>query len=540
MSTDALATALGYHQRTRHAPNAYARSLAYLDWDSQPDPFRRYSGAEVVLLDRAPGGADPRYDAVCDAALPAPAALDWESLSRLFFDALALSAWKEAGDTRWSLRVNPSSGNLHPTGAYLVCGPVPDIDATPGVYHYNPFLHGLERRAALPAETWGRLAADLPHGAVLVGLTSIVWREAWKYGERAFRYCQHDVGHAIAALSLAAGGLGWTVRLLESVPDGTMAELLGTAGTTGPEVEVPECLLVVYPAQNPFPLPQWRHVRVPTLPTLTWVGTANRLSSDHHEWPVLEAVEVATRKLGAPGPTSWAPPPLRRERLADRPATLRTIARQRRSAVEMDGRTRMGRDAFLRTLRRLLPGAPPFDPLPWAPAVHLGLFVHRVEGIAPGLYTFVRDPAALPALRAALAPRFRWEEVEPGVPLYLLDPTDVRGLAGHVSCGQAIAGDGAFAVAMLADVPGALAEHGAWFYRRLHWEAGAIGHALYLEAESDELRGTGIGCFFDDATRQAFGIAAPSGWTPIYHFTVGGPVDDERLRTLDPYSHLPG
>ena len=38
----------------------------------------------------------------------------------------------------------------------------------------------------------------------LVALTSIHWREAWKYGERAFRYCQHDAGHAIGALRFAA------------------------------------------------------------------------------------------------------------------------------------------------------------------------------------------------------------------------------------------------------------------------------------------------------------------------------------------------
>jgi nitroreductase len=46
--------------------------------------------------------------------------------------------------------------------------------------------------------------------ACLIALTSIHWREAWKYGERAFRYCQHDLGHAIAAIRIAAAlaGLG--------------------------------------------------------------------------------------------------------------------------------------------------------------------------------------------------------------------------------------------------------------------------------------------------------------------------------------------
>ncbi len=538
MSTDPVDVALAYHQRTRHAPHAYARSLPYLDWASQPDPFRRYAGADLVLLDRSPGGPDPSYDAVCDGHLPAPAPLDWEAVSRLFLDALALSAWKEAGEARWSLRVNPSSGNLHPTEAYLVCGAVPGVGDAPGVYHYSPFLHGLERRATLPEEAWRRLAADLPAGAVLVGLTSIVWRESWKYGERAFRYCQHDLGHAIAALSLAAGGLGWTTRLLESVPEPSIAALLGTGRLTGPAAEVPECLLVVYPSPLPFPLPQWRHVRIPPLPPLAFVGSPGPLADEHHEWPILAVVEDATRKLAPPGPATWTPMPPRRERLADRPTPLRALVRQRRSAVEMDGRTPLGRHAFLRTLSRLLPGAPPFDPLPWAPAIHLALYVHRVEGLAPGLYALVRDPAALPSLRASLAPRFRWEAAAPELPLYLLDPADVRGLAGHISCGQAIAGDGAFAVAMLADLPGELARHGAWFYRRAHWEAGAIGHALYLEAESDGLRGTGIGCFHDEDTRVSLGIAPSSGWVSLYHFTVGGPLEDTRLRTLAPYGHL--
>jgi len=48
-----------------------------------------------------------------------------------------------------------------------------------------------------------------PEDSFLVGLSSIHWREAWKYGERAFRYCQHDLGHAMAALGLAAALVGW-------------------------------------------------------------------------------------------------------------------------------------------------------------------------------------------------------------------------------------------------------------------------------------------------------------------------------------------
>src|SRR5207244_3267692 len=125
-------------------------------------------------------------------AVPA-APLDVRSLSRLLEYALALSAWKEAGGTRWALRANPSSGNLHPTEGYVLIGGVAELGASPGLFHYAPLEHGLERRADCPQELFSRLA----RGAFLVGFSSVHWREAWKYGERAFRYCQHDVGHAI-------------------------------------------------------------------------------------------------------------------------------------------------------------------------------------------------------------------------------------------------------------------------------------------------------------------------------------------------------
>ena len=138
-------------------------------------------------------------------------------MSQLFFDSLSLSAWKQAGDVTWALRVNPSSGNLHPTEGYLVCGPMDGLTEAPVVCHYAPREHALEVRAEFSLETWRALVAELPDEAILVGLSSIHWREAWKYGERAFRYCQHDVGHAIAAVSLAAAGLGWQATLLDDL-----------------------------------------------------------------------------------------------------------------------------------------------------------------------------------------------------------------------------------------------------------------------------------------------------------------------------------
>jgi hypothetical protein len=107
-------------------------------------------------------------------------------------------------------------------------------------------------------------------------------------------------------------------------------------------------------------------------------------------------------------------------------------------------------------------------------------------------------------------------------------------VARQTSCDQAIAADGVFAVAMLAEFRDPVLAHGPWFYRRLYWETGLIGQVLYLEAEASGIRGTGIGCFFDDLTHRTFGLD-DDRFQVLYHFTMGGPVEDSRLRTLPPY-----
>ena len=205
----------------------------------------------------------------------------------------------------------------------------------------------------------------------------------------------------------------------------------------------------------------------------------------------------------------------------------------------MDGSTGLDRDAFFRILARTMPDGcgPPFELLPWKPAVHLVLFVHRVEGLDPGLYLLTRSPDAEGSLRGGMRETFDWTEVDgcpEALPLWRLQSGDLRQLSADLSCEQAIASDGAFAAAMIAEFEPTLRTYGAWFYRRLFWEAGAIGQILYLEAEAAGLRGTGIGCYFDDAVHDLLGLKGRI-FQDLYHFTVGGAVEDPRLRTTAAY-----
>jgi SagB-type dehydrogenase family enzyme len=461
------------------------------------------------------------------------------------FDSLAISAWKRAGDVSWALRVNPSSGNLHPTEGYLICGPVDGLGDSPAVYHYAPKEHALELRAKLSAEAWHSLTAELPSDTVLLGLTSIHWREAWKYGERAFRYCQHDVGHAIAAISIAAAGLGWEASLLDDLGTEQLASLLGTFDPQGAEAEHADCLLAVHPQNQTcatLPLPADLGA---SFAELTWQGVPNQLSPRHVDWSIIDDVARATVK--PPTAAVYGPPTATQEHspgaeMALPDISLRRIIRQRRSAVAMDGYSEITRDAFYHILSQTMarPGQVPFNALPWSPRVDLALFVHRIQEVEPGLYILVRDPTRKETLASALKAEFLWEKPEacpPALDLYRLTPGDARALARQVSCHQAVASEGCFSLGMIAEFERSLDEFGAWFYPRLYWECGAIGQVLYLAAEAASVRGTGIGCFFDDPVHSVLGLDLRAhAHQSLYHFTVGGPVEDERLTTLPAYS----
>ena len=110
MSSSDLERVIAYHDATKHHPNRYVRSRGSLDWANQPDPFRRFDGARLVQLD-FPDDDSPAYECLYERGAVVPAALTLASLSRLFFRALSISAWKQAGDTRWALRCDPSSAS---------------------------------------------------------------------------------------------------------------------------------------------------------------------------------------------------------------------------------------------------------------------------------------------------------------------------------------------------------------------------------------------------------------------------------------------
>ncbi len=128
-----------------------------------------------------------------------------------------------------------------------------------GLHHYLSRDHALEQRCR--SGSTGKAPPRL-----WIALSSIHWREAWKYGERAFRYCQLDIGHALGAIRYAAGTLGWSATLVQSIGSGELAALMGldrAEDFTGAETEDAE-LLVAIDTMPGLPRPETAGLRQAT------------------------------------------------------------------------------------------------------------------------------------------------------------------------------------------------------------------------------------------------------------------------------------
>jgi SagB-type dehydrogenase family enzyme len=503
-----------YHHLTKHTYDSVRTNARFLDWHNQPDPFRSYEGAPLITLPAEPGfpraGTFATMAALAEGARTTKGSksdyreevqLDVTWLSRLLWHSMAISACKKVPRTgsRYSLRVNPSSGNLHPTETYLALLGVTGVDD--GLYHYRADRHALELRSRGDWTEQVARALVLPwagESPLIVGLTSILWREAWKYRDRAYRYCCHDLGHAMMSLLLAARALGLPGGVVAHFSDLRLTHALGLAESD----EVPMAFLVFSPQSPPG--------RLPAPPQEEPAGVPNELSAEEVPYDLLLGMHRSTMLPDPVGPLPCISPmnagtAHEQPSLPDpaRDSPLGPTVRRRRSALDFDARTpAMERDE----VEQLLDFATRDWPADWrgnfggettpvargADFVTLYLYFHRVRDCEPGVYRWDKSSRRL-------------EQLHRG---------NVERVAAYLSLEQALAGNACFAVSMIADLAEAARVFGNRGYRYVHFEAGAIGQRLYVGAEALGWNATGIGAFYDDDVHRYLGFLE-EGETPV-------------------------
>ena len=489
-------TWLEYHELTKHSAESLRRNQYHLDWANMPNPFRHYEGVPVVDFPADPPAPQISALEVLEGKTENTLARDGaEFLSQLLFYSASISAFKRVPSTGaiYSLRVNPSSGNLHPTEFHFCTREL--VDWPDGLYHYRPSSHMAERRAI------GDFGAKLVNNSapLIFVLTSIAWREAWKYGDRAYRYCLHDIGHAWQALALAARSLGSESFAMGHFWDDRVAESCLLSAD-----EWPMLIVGLHGASIPVN-------KLNADETVAFGGRPNRLSEEQRTYPLIERIHTATRlstestipslsqpKISGRGEITLPPPVSTNYGFGD-------AVRTRRSALDFKGG---GESISFPQLATLLFATtePLLADFASHRYIHLYLYVHRVDGLEHGVYRFWPEHAELERIRAG----------------------DQRLVAAALSLGQDLAANACVAFSMIGDLQNAASSYGDRGYRYVHFAAGAIGQRMYLAAQALGLGATGIGAFFDDDVNRYLGIPSALGQV-VYHFAIGYPVADPRL-----------
>jgi nitroreductase len=342
------------------------------------------------------------------------------------------------------------------------------------------------------AEQRARGDVRIPGGGsapVVIVLTSIAWREAWKYRDRAYRYCLHDIGHAWQALSLAARALGCGTFAIGHFDDDDVARALRLNEDEWP-------MLIVELTGGPLPSAE-RLPETGAEPPIWYGGQANRLSTEKIAYPRIDAIQAATKLLAPPSicPTEPSltgsgslklPPPAPSSR------AFGDVVRRRRSALDFVGGTR---SMSLAQLSAILSAATQPLRADFAKTrfIQLYMYAHGVDGLDPGVYRFWPESGECEQLRRG----------------------DQRVAAAGLSLGQDLAGNACVAFSMIGDFERAARAHGDRAYRYVHFEAGAFG-------------ATGIGAFYDEEVHRYLNLMPRQGQV-VYHFAIGYPVADPRI-----------
>ena len=469
-------------------------SGGFLDWANQPRPFKTFPEADRIALPWPPETRSATMADVLDKR-PDPAPLSPAGLATLLYLSNGPTATARHGEEEFYYRAAASAGALYPTEVYAVLG---DLDAAPaGLYHWpviDMTLSRLRREDYRGYVVEKMLGLDYARAGYLV-MTAIFWRSAWKYRDRAWRYCLLDTGHVLGAALWGARYVGMVTRTFFSFDDRAAAELLGCdPGLEGPLV------IVGLGQQSPIgegPAPDLTATKVPDSKPLS--GSSKLFG------PIQQAYEASF--LGGP-PFDRVPvtaEPIDSDRAAGRALPTCDLAADYMETVM----ARRSRRNFVRRsceagdMGSLLEAAT----LSFGGDIYddddsgLGLadvyvVAGAVDGVDPGVYQYRPGDEAL-------------EVVQGG---------DVRRDLARAGLGQAWMGQAAFSLVLAADLARLERERGPRAYREAMIEAGVIGQRTYLAATALGMGCCGVGAFYD--TEVAHVIGRPD-LDPMYVLCVG-------------------
>jgi SagB-type dehydrogenase family enzyme len=493
--------ARAFHEATKHSYRSVRRRGHFLDWDNKPHPFKVYEGLErVPLPSDLPELGASALDAIAAVDVLSRAARpDLSALARILVLGAGVRSTRRLDHEALHFRTYASAGALYPVEAYVACEDLPGLPA--GVYHSDPATPALVRLRAGDHRGWlARSAGWEPAMAaapVVVALTGIPWRTAWKYTERGYRHLFWDAGMILANVLGLAASAGLQTRVVLGFADEDVELLLGLDGVK----EFPLCLVPLGAGRappQPDTTPGRSSLEARPLSDGEMVFEAIREANDAGRLSSADEVErwreAGTSSL-APSEDDREPPRSEPESTGRPQDPLEMVIRRRGSARRFD-RTPIPAGVLADVLDRATRGVPTDHAPRGSRLIELYLIANNVDGLAQGAYAF-RDGGFLS-----------------------LAEGDFRGEAGYLCLEQRLAADAAATVFLMADLERVLDAIGDRGYRAAQLEAGIVGGKLYLGAYAHRFGATGL-TFYDDDVTEFFSPDA-AGKSCMLVVAIGG------------------
>ncbi len=498
-----------YHERTKYDPETISAKSKGLDWAKQPVPFKEYKiGSNFDLqayIKEKPVSFANNSDA-----------LWWQRLSRLLFCSYGLTARMPSMGNTVYLRAAPSAGGLYPAEMYLISKGTPLLP--PGLYNYQFRTHSLMHY--WESDVWQKLQSaclgnpSLEGATLAIVITSVFFRSAWRYEDRAYRRIFLDTGHLIGNIELAAAFTGYRPHLIGGFIDEDVNELLYINSKQEGAIAVLSLADLQDIEQNtpvaPTALPSTTETDYPRIPdgellnyfhlaTQIQPDTTGKLNlpevnvdksiEDKYNFSFCDKISTVTK------PVYWG------KKLENLEQTIL----KRRSTRAFSGESLQFHElkAILNFtyqpqnyINQNLDKSPDYFDLN---LIETFIAVSGVEGLERGCYYYAPKAQELRQIRFK---NFRREL--------------------HFLClGQDLGRDAAAVIFHTADLKTAVAKYGDRVYRYLHMDAGHLGQRLNLGAIHLGLGVSGIGGFFDDKVNEVLGI--PNDEAVLYITTLGRP-----------------
>ena len=508
-----------YHGATKHSYWSVRSGGHFLDWETKPSLFKLYPTLPVTPLPRDVEPPDAQALAASSAfEAIGTRSLDLGRLAQVLFYCAGLTKKKiYPGGEEHYFRAAACTGALYEVEIYVVSSDLPGLAA--GVYHFSPADFALRRlregdfRGELARAAAGEEAVS--RAPVTLILTAIFWRNAWKYGARAYRHFYWNSGTILANLLATTASASIPARVVSGFIDTRVDRLLGIDA----EREASLCLVPLgadSPAPDPPEVPPIAPETVPLskeevdYPEIRRIRAASMLESDEE----IQAWRAAFSRPPTPqsGGMRYPVDPLAEGIVSGR--TLGDVI-LRRGSTRRFARTAISFPQLSTILDRSTRGvSTDFLGGPGTTLLDTYLIANDVEGLPNGAFYFSPSERALELLKDG---GFRRE-------------------AGYLCLEQQLGADASVVVFFLADLSRLLDRYGNRGYAAAQLEAGIVGGKMYLIAYTLGLGATGTTFYDDDVT--AFFSPHAQGKSAIFAVALGRAARAPgRAEPLSPGAH---